>query len=55
MNGPLAANAGATILVPYHVVKSLQLIWKSGIRRFHLRVSDLQMSFRDLTEGSVPE
>ena len=29
--------------------KSLQLIWRSGTRRFHLRVSDLQMSFRDLT------
>ena len=40
---------GATILVPYHVVKSLQLIWRPGTRRFHLRVPGLQMSCRDLT------
>ena len=38
-----------TILVPCHVVKSLQLIWRSGTRRFYLRVPDLQMSCRDLT------
>ena len=30
-------------------VKSLQLIWRSGTCRFHLRVPDLQMSCRDLT------
>ena len=41
--------AGATILTPYHVVKSLQLIWRFGTRRFHPRVPDLQMSCSDLT------
>ena len=40
---------GATILVPCHAVKSLQLIWRSGTRRWHLRVPDLQMSCGDLT------
>ena len=34
---------------PVFWVKSLQFIWRSGTRRFHLRVPDLQMSFRDLT------
>ena len=29
--------------------KSLQLIWRSGTRRFHLRVPDLQLSCGDLT------
>ena len=38
-----------TVLVPYLEVKSLQLIWRSGTRRFHLRVHVLQMSCRDLT------
>ena len=45
----LAAIVGATILVPCHVIKSLQLIWRSGTRRFNLRVPDLQMSCSDLT------
>ena len=45
----LAAIAGATILVPCHVVKSLQFIWRSGTRRFHLRVPNLQMNCIDLT------
>ena len=45
----LAAIAGATILVPCHVVKSLQLIWRLGTRRWNLRVPDLHMSCRDLT------
>ena len=31
-------------LVPSHAVKTLQLIWRTGTRRFHLRVPDLQMS-----------
>ena len=44
----LAAIAGATILVPCHVVKSLQLIWRSGTRRWNLRVPNLQMSCIDL-------
>ena len=39
---------GATILVPCHVVESLQLIWRSGTRRWNLRVPDLQMSCSDL-------
>ena len=42
-------KTGTTELVPYHVVKSLQLIWCSGTRRFHLRVPDLQMCCSDLT------
>ena len=45
----LATIIGATILVPCHVVKSLQLIWRSGTRRFHLRVPNLQMNWSDLT------
>ena len=45
----LAGIAGAIILVLYHVVKSLQLIWRLGTRRFHLRVLNLQMSCSDLT------
>ena len=43
-----AAIAGATLLVPCHVVKSPQLIWRSGTRSFHLRVPDLQKSCSDL-------
>ena len=39
----------ATILVLYLWIKSLQLIWRLGTRRFHLRVPNLQMSSRDLT------
>ena len=34
-------------------VKSLQLIWRSGIRRFHLRVPDLKLSCNDLTRMRV--
>ena len=40
--------AGTTILVPCHVVKTLQLIRRSGTRRFHLRVLYLQISCRNL-------
>ena len=36
--------AETTIGVPYLKVKSLQLIWRSGTRRWNLRVLDLQMS-----------
>ena len=32
----LAATAGATIVVPCHVVKAVQLTWKSGTCRWHL-------------------
>ena len=45
----LVAIIRNTILVPYPWVKSLWHIWRSGNRRFHLRVPDLQMSCRDLT------
>ena len=47
-----AAIAGAIILVPWHGVKSLQLIWRLGTRRWNLRVPNLQMSCRDLTSRS---
>ena len=40
--------AGANILVPCHIVKSLQLIWGWGTRRFHLRVPHPQMSCKYL-------
>ena len=43
------AVVGATILVSCNIVKSLQLIWRSGTRRWNLRVPDLQMSCSDLT------
>ena len=36
-------------MMSYPYVKSLQLIWRSGTRRWNLRVPDLQMSCRDLT------
>ena len=39
----------ATTLVTYHIVKSLQLIWKSGTPWWNLRASDLQMSYSDLS------
>ena len=38
---------------PLTLVKSLHLIWRSGTRRFHLRVPDLQMSCSDLIRLSV--
>ena len=44
----LAAIPGTSNLVACHFVKSLQLIWRSSTRRFHLRVPDLQMSCSDL-------
>ena len=34
----LVSVAGSFILVLWRAVKSLQLIWRSGTRRFHLRV-----------------
>ena len=46
---PLVAVNGISVLVPYLQVKSLQLIWRSGTRRWNLRVPDLHMSCRDLT------
>ena len=45
----LVAISGTAKLVPYHVVKSHQLSWRSGTRRWNLRVPDLQMSCSDLT------
>ena len=55
-NVTLIAMTGITILVPYYYVKSLQLISRSGTRRFNLRVPDLQISCRDLTtwQGTRP-
>ena len=59
----LVAIVGTTILVPksslffYVKVKSLQLIWRLGTRRFHLWLSNLQMNCRDLidyTTGYIP-
>ena len=46
----LVAITGTTIPVPNLQVKLLQLIWRLGTRRFHLRVPDLQMSCSHLTE-----
>ena len=40
---------GIIILIPFYVVKSLQLIWRSGTRRWNLRVPGLQMGCSDLT------
>ena len=46
----MAVIIGTTAVVRYQKfeVKLLQLIWRSGTRRFHLRVPDLQMSCSDL-------
>ena len=41
----------ATCQVPCHVVKSLQLIWRSGTRRSNLRMSERHMSSSDLKIG----
>ena len=45
----LAAITGDIILVPCHVLKSLQLIRRWGTRRWKLRVPHLQISYSDLT------
>ena len=39
----------ASCLSSDNINKSLQLIWRSGTRRFHLLVPDLQLSSSDLT------
>ena len=39
---------GYTVLVPCHVVKSLQPIWRLGTCSFHLGVPDLQLICSDL-------
>ena len=44
----LAVIFGA-ILVPSHVVKFVQLIWRSGICRWNLRVPDLELNCSDFT------
>ena len=44
----LVAITGTTILVPYHKVKLLQLIWRYGTHRWNLRFPNRQMSTRDL-------
>ena len=38
-----------TKLIPVHFVKSVQLNWRLGTRRFHLRVKDLLMTWIELT------
>ena len=43
------AITGATLLVPCHVVRYLQLIWRSGTGRSHLWVPDLQVRYNDWT------
>ena len=45
------AIGGATVLIHWHVVKSLKLIWRSGTRRWNLQMSDLQMSRSELKTG----
>ena len=40
---PVAVAEAAT-LVLCHIVKYLQVIWRSGIRRWNLRVLDLHMN-----------
>ena len=46
----LATFVGTSILVlSYDVLKSLQLFWRSGTRRWNLRVPNLQLSCSDLT------
>ena len=42
-------NVGTIILVPHLLVNWLQLVWRSGTRRWNLQVPDLQMSCSDLT------
>ena len=37
----LAAIASAIILVPWHIVKSMQLIWRSNTCRFHLQIEGI--------------
>ena len=49
----LVATAGTTILVPCHVVKSLLCIWRSGTRRWNLRVSENQRKMRHLYISST--
>ena len=47
-NVTLVAITGTIIIVPYLEVKSLELILRSGTRRWNLRVPDRQMSCKDL-------
>ena len=47
--GNMVATAATVILVTWHVVKSVQLIWRLGTRRWNLRVPNLHMNCRDLT------
>ena len=48
-NLALVAISRTTELVPYHLVKSLQLIWRLGTRKLNLRILDLEVSCSDLT------
>ena len=47
----VGAIGGATVLMHWHVVKSLQLIWSSSTCRWNLQMSDLQMSCSELKTG----
>ena len=40
-----------TVIISYHEVKSLQLMWMLGTSKFHLQVSDHQMSCIDKMRG----
>ena len=44
----LVAIIGTTILVPYHYIKSLQLICRSGRRKCHFQGPNIQMRSIDL-------
>ena len=44
---------GTTILVHYLEVKSLQLIWRPGNFRYHIRIPDLQIRGSELTSNKV--
>ena len=55
----LVGIVGTNILVSCHLVKSRQLIWRLGTRRWNLRVPNLQMNCSDLSlkigyQGSSP-
>ena len=45
----LVAITGAIKQIPTQLVKSLQFIWRSGTRKFNLRVSNFQMICSELT------
>ena len=46
-----AVIAEATMPVPCHVVKSLEIMLRSGTRRWNLRMYDIQMSYSNSAKG----